>query len=99
MSQATVQKKDVELPRPTISTFVVGEFSRDPKIATDELIKRVRSKFPWSKFQNSHVVWYKYQIRHGRYTLAGKAKLEPPRRGKKKADEKKSQKLQESKKS
>ncbi len=77
-----MSKTEIKKTRPTISKFVVAEFSANPNIEAEELIKRVRKTFPWSVFQKTHVTWYKYQIRQGRYKLDGNKKL-PPKKVKK----------------
>ncbi len=87
MSKSTKTPDSPKLSRPTISTFVVDELSKDPTMDAETLIQKVHKTFPWSHFQKSHVTWYKYQIRQGRYQLKGGKQLPPPRSKKKKVAE------------
>ena len=51
----------------TIGRLVLRELEKNPKITVEELTPKVLSKHPNSKFQQSHLSWYKYQVKKGNY--------------------------------
>ena len=59
-----VEKSDGKI---SIARFVLMEFDTNPRIETKVLIEKVKKLNPQSKFKETHVAWYKYQIRHGLY--------------------------------
>ena len=65
-----VKKNDGKM---SIARFVLQEFDTNPKIETEVLIEKVKKLNPKSKFKDTHVAWYKYQIRHGIYQERVKA--------------------------
>lgn len=52
-------------PRETIKTLVIQILIDKPDIAPDVMIKKVKEKFPDSKFSPSHVAWYKNKFKKG----------------------------------
>ncbi len=52
-------------PRETIKTLVIQILTDSPEIVTDQMISKVKEKFPDSKFSTSHVAWYKNKFRKG----------------------------------
>ena len=82
-TRSMIVAKKQESTRPTITEAVLAMFSKNPKMDSENMIAQIRKNFPWSKFSKTHVAWYKCQIRKGKYSLAGKAKLPPARVAKK----------------
>ena len=58
----------------SIASFVLATFDVKPSIGTEDLISKVKDacksgklKVASTKFQATHVAWYRYQIRKGIY--------------------------------
>ncbi len=68
-------KKDKKIvEKVSIAKFVLSMFDVDPSIGTQTLIDKVLKackdgilKVSETKFQSTHVAWYRYQIRKGIY--------------------------------
>ncbi len=56
----------------TIGFLVINTILSNPNIKNEDLIKLVKSKFPESKFQKTHISWYKYQLKNKLYKIPEK---------------------------
>ena len=55
----------------TIGHLVLTTLALDKNIPDEKLITIVKNTHPESHFDKSHISWYKYQIKKGRYSLPG----------------------------
>ncbi len=64
MSFRKLTKQEVEAAQKgTIVSFVKGLFEENPEISTTDCIEAVAQVFPQSKFQKSHVAFYRNKFR------------------------------------
>lgn len=54
----------------TIVGLVIELFNKNPEMSTKECIKRVKAKFPESKFDATHVAYYRNKLRKDPYNIA-----------------------------
>ena len=68
--QSVAARKLRKFPKAgTIGWIVLTNLSKNPEVSVEELTKLVLAKFPESKFQKTHLAWYKHQVRVGNYQL------------------------------
>ena len=76
--KSTAKKKD------TIISTVVSIFKATPGISSEACVKKIKSKFPSSAFDDSHYTYYRHKVQKEPYNVSL-----PALKGKKKATKKK----------
>lgn len=67
--------------KPTICSIVLQMLDDNQEVTTQEIYQHlVKNGFPDTKFQKSHLAWYKHQIRKGRYKLPSGAAFKAARK-------------------
>jgi hypothetical protein len=66
-------KKNVKLRKfpkaGTIGHIVLTALAKNPDLTTEQILPTVLKKFSESKFSNSHLAWYRHQVKVGGYIL------------------------------
>lgn len=67
------ETKKPRIPKAGTTGFIALEMLRDNEnVTSDEIAKKVLVKFPESKWNKSHLAWYKHQIRTEKYAFPAK---------------------------
>jgi len=83
--------KDAKTPRVTVTSIVLAALSKNPAADTQEVFNALKAAGKGdSRFNKSHLSWYKYQIRKGKFELANGAELPAARKRKVKDESDKS---------
>lgn len=53
----------------TIGFVVLTELAKTPDVTCEELVAKILPAHPESKFQKTHLAWYKHQVKKNRYIL------------------------------
>ncbi len=61
MAKKSKQKKAVKARTGTIREFV-SPLIKDASLTIDQIVAKVKAKFPKSKFQETHVYWYRQHL-------------------------------------
>ncbi len=64
-TKATRKPKAPKEPRVTIKSVVIQLLTDSPEMPSADLIKAVKERFPDSKFDASHVAWYRNKFKKG----------------------------------
>ena len=81
-TETPAEKKPKE-KRKTISSLVLAYLDKKPGAETKEIYDHiVANGFPDTKFNKSHLAWYKYQVRQGNLALPSGKALPPSTRKK-----------------
>jgi len=71
----TAKTKKVTVPKiGTIGHIALAMMRDNPDVTSDQIRKEVIKKFPESKWNKTHLAWYKHQIRTGKYEFPKKLK-------------------------
>lgn len=60
---ATKKVTKKKAKKPTIAGMVRGLFGDNPNMETDDMVSRVRKRFPDSAFSPTHVAYYRNKLR------------------------------------